>query len=130
MDAGVAYDERLVLAGDFRADSGHALTRQLLKRRRRPTAVLCGNDRMALGAFLALKEAGVRIPDDVSVVGYDDQEDLAPEIHPPLTTIRLPYYEMGRWAAEQLLAGSVESLPSRTYAACAPVTRASVGPPP
>jgi LacI family transcriptional regulator len=128
--SGIQFDERLVLRGNFRADSGYDLTRRLLTRRRRPTALFCGNDRMALGAYLAIKEAGLRVPDDVSVVGYDDQEDIAPEIHPPLTTVQLPYYAMGRWAADQLLSGAVESLPPRTYAPCPPVKRGSVGPPP
>jgi LacI family transcriptional regulator len=128
--AGIDYDDRLVLTGNFGADSGYDLTRRLLARKRRPTAIFCGNDRMALGAYLALKEAGVRVPKDMSVVGYDDQEDLAPEVRPPLTTIRLPYYEMGRWAADQLLAGAVGHLPPRTYAECPPISRASVGPPP
>jgi LacI family transcriptional regulator len=128
--AGVPFDERLVRAGNFKADSGYELTTEMLRARTRPTAILCGNDRMALGAYLALKEHGVRVPDDMSVVGYDDQEDLAPEIEPPLTTVHLPYYVMGHWAAEQLLRGSIDDLPPRTYADCPPVLRASVGPPP
>jgi LacI family transcriptional regulator len=128
--AGVDADDGLILEGNFRADSGYELARRLLRRRRRPTAIFCGNDRMALGAYLALKEAGLRIPQDVSVLGYDDQEDLAPEVHPALSTVRLPYYEMGRWAAEQLLIGSVADLPPRTYAACPAVIRSSVGAPP
>jgi LacI family transcriptional regulator len=128
--AGVVFDERFVRAGNFKADSGYELTNQLLRERDRPTAILCGNDRMALGAYLALKEQGVRVPEDVSVVGYDDQEDLAPEIQPPLTTVGIPYYAMGHWAAEQLLHGRIDELPPRTYADCPLVVRASVGPPP
>jgi LacI family transcriptional regulator len=127
--AGIAYDDRLVLSGNYRADSGYELTRRLLARRGRPTAIFCGNDLMALGAYLALKEAGLRVPENMSVVGYDDQEDLAADVNPALTTVRLPYYEMGRWAAEQLLSGTVDGLPPRTYTACPLVSRASVGPP-
>ena len=127
--AGTPFDDSLVLAGNYRADSGHALTRRLLAMRRRPTAIVCGNDLMALGAYLALKEAGLRIPEDVSVVGYDDQEDLAADLQPALSTIRLPYYEMGHRAAEHVFAGTVDELPARTYAACPIVRRASVGPP-
>ena len=98
--------------GNFRADSGYQLTRQVLAGSRsagsrlagspRPTALLCGNDRMAYGAYLALGEAGLRIPEDMSVMGYDDQADLAVDLHPALSTVRLPYYAMGSWAAEQL----------------------------
>ena len=128
--AGVALDDTLVRSGNFKADSGYELACGLLTVRERPTAILCGNDRMALGAYLALKEHGVRIPDDVSIVGYDDQEDLAPEVHPSLTTVHLPYYIMGNWAAEQILDHRVGELPSRTYAGCPVVARRSVGPPP
>ena len=119
-----------MLEGNFRADSGYDLTRRLLKRRRRPTAIVCGNDLMALGAFFAIGEHGLRIPDDVSVVGYDDLEDVAAHMQPALSTIRLPYYEMGRLAAEHLLGGTAASLPRRTLVPCPPVPRASVGPPP
>jgi LacI family transcriptional regulator len=127
--AGAPFDQRLVRPGNFKADSGHALTKALWGEGHRPTAILYGNDRMALGGYLALKELGVRIPEDVSVVGYDDQEDLAPEIHPPLTTVRLPYYSMGLWAADQLLHGRIGDLPPRTQADCPLVVRESVAPP-
>lgn len=122
----IAYDERLVSYGNYRADSGYELTRQLLGERRRPTAILCGNDLMAVGAYFALKEAGLRIPEDMSVVGYDDQENLAADLSPPLSTVRLPYYDMGYWASERILAGTVSELPTRTYATCPIVSRASV----
>jgi LacI family transcriptional regulator len=62
---------------------------------------------MAYGAYLALGEAGLRIPRDMSVMGYDDQADLAADLHPALSTVRLPYYEMGSWAAEQLFPRSL-----------------------
>jgi LacI family transcriptional regulator len=127
-DAGIAYDDELVLAGNFRADSGYELTGRLLAGRTRPTAIVCGNDLMALGAYLALKESGLRIPDDISVVGYDDQEDLAADLRPALSTVRLPYYEMGRQAVEHIFAGTVGELPPRTYTPCPIVPRASVGP--
>jgi LacI family transcriptional regulator len=127
--AGAPLDPELLLFGTFRTDSGYALMRELLEREHVPTAVFCGNDRMALGAYLAITEAGLRIPGDVSVVGYDDQEELAGEVHPGLTTIGLPFYEMGRWAVEHVLAGDVDTLPARTYVTCPPVLRDSVAPP-
>ena len=64
-------------------------------------ASVCGNDRMALGVYFALLEQGLSIPGDVSVIGYDDQEELAAGMHPALTTIGLPDYEMGRLAVER-----------------------------
>jgi LacI family transcriptional regulator len=128
--AGIRDDSARLLEGNFRADSGHDLTRRLLARRRRPTAIVCGNDLMALGAYFAINEHGLRVPDDISVVGYDDLEDLASDIQPALSTIRIPYYEMGRMAAEHLLRGTVDALPRRTAVPCPVLARASVGPPP
>jgi LacI family transcriptional regulator len=124
--AGIDARRQPILPGNFRVDSGYALAQQVLTRQRRPTAMLCGNDRMALGAYLALLEAGLRVPENVSIMGYDDQECLAGEIHPPLSTVRLPYYEMGRWAAEQVFAGTLDRLPPRTYVPCPIVVRDSV----
>jgi LacI family transcriptional regulator len=106
-EAGVDPQSIRLEHGNFRADSGYELTRGVLAGPRRPTALLCGNDRMAYGAYLALGEAGLRIPRDMSVMGYDDQADLAADLHPALSTVRLPYYEMGSWAAEQLFPRSL-----------------------
>ena len=100
--AGVSPRDVPVLPGNFRADSGYDLAREVLRGRRRPTALLCGNDLMAVGAYFAVKEAGMRVPEDVSVVGYADQEDLAGDLRPALTTVRIPYYEMGAMAATAL----------------------------
>ena len=111
--AGVKAADAPVLAGNFRSDSGYDLAREVLQRSRPPTALVCGNDLMAVGAYFAVKEQGLRIPEDVSVVGYDDQEDVSSFLHPPLTTIRLPYYEMGARAAAALLDRS-PPMPRRT----------------
>jgi len=126
---GLSLDDQTILHGDYRIDSGYDLTQLLIAHGRLPSAILCGNDRMATGVYLALSEAGARVPDDVSVVGYDDQPQLADSLHPALSTVRIPYYQMGRWAAEQLLAGDVQMLPPRTYLRCPPVPRSSVSPP-
>ena len=67
-----------------------------------PTAIFCGNDLTAIGAIEALKQLGLRVPEDVSVMGYDDQE-IARHTHPPLTTVVLPNYELGQWAVTTLL---------------------------
>lgn len=63
----------------------------------------CFNDRVASGAYRTLRRRGLAVPDDVSVVGYDDQADVANALDPPLTTIALPHEAMGRWAVDRLL---------------------------
>jgi LacI family transcriptional regulator len=64
--------------------------------------VFCFNDRVAMGLYQAAAELGLRIPRDVSVVGFDNQEIIAGALRPGLTTVQLPHYEMGMWAVEQL----------------------------
>lgn len=127
--AGVRFDGELVKVGDYHTDSGYQLTRELLTSAQPPTAIFCGNDRMALGAYFAAAEVGLRIPDDLSIVGYDDQEELASALRPGLTSVLLPYQALGEWAVQQILGGAVTELPSRTYLPCPLVLRASVGPP-
>ncbi|WP_172669709.1 LacI family DNA-binding transcriptional regulator [Arsenicicoccus sp. oral taxon 190] len=125
---GVARGDVVVREGYYYVDSGHALARELLALpdATRPTAIACGNDRMALGVYLAAAEAGLRIPEDLSVVGYDDHEPVITQLRPQLTTVRLPLYDMGRLAAEALAHGSVGQLPQRTYLPCPAVPRDSV----
>ena len=128
--AGLASHEPTVLPGNYHADSGYELTQQLMRGTTRPTAIMCGNDRMAVGALLALLEMGVRVPQDVSVMGYDDQFQLAAEIRPALSTVRLPYDAMGRMAAEQLAAGGLAAPTGRTLVPCPVVLRDSTARPP
>ena len=80
----------------------------------RPTAVFCYNDRIAMGAYRAARTRGLRVPDDLSVVGFDDQEYIASELDPPLTTVRLPHREMGQLAIQLLLDGpdALDDLPA------------------
>lgn len=129
LEGGLRPEQQTVLEGNYQTDSGYELTRELLRKGPPPTALMYGNDRMAMGGLFALSEAGLSVPDDVSVVGYDDQEHLAAHLHPALSTVRLPYYQMGRWAAEQLLSGDLSSLPGRTYLAGPSVPRDSVAAP-
>jgi LacI family transcriptional regulator len=92
----------------------------------RATAMICLNDRVALGTYQALQEAGLRVPDDMSVVSFDDS-DLATWLRPNLTSIAIPHYELGRRAVERLLAGDHERGVERV---AMPVRhRASVGSP-
>lgn len=85
------------------AESGYRGTMQLLTRPSRPTALFCFNDRMAAGAYQALRELELLIPDDVAVIGFDNQVDVTTSLYPSLTSLQLPHYEMGQWAVEQLL---------------------------
>ena len=127
--AGRDPDRHPIYLGNYRIDSGYELTSQVMQARRPPTALLLGNDQMATGAYLALARLGMRIPDDVSVVGYDD-EPIAADLAPALTTVRIPFYEMGRIAAQHVLDGTVAQLPSRTFEPCTIIHRSSTNPPP
>ncbi len=94
----------------------------------RPTAVLCFNDQTAVSVLHALRRRGIRVPDDISLVGYDDLP-FAAVLSPPLTTIRQPGYELGRVAAEQLLAeGSPDHRHQGTRFPVELVVRASTSP--
>jgi LacI family transcriptional regulator len=84
---------------------GQNATAPLLELPEPPTAIFAYNDPLAQGVYQAVRAAGLRIPGDISVIGYDDQLHIAAALDPGLTTMRLPHYEMGRWAVEQLLGG-------------------------
>ena len=101
-DLGVTLEDSLVRFGDFRTSSGREGTRELLGLPSPPTALVTANNQMTLGALMAVKEMGLRIPHDVSVIGFDDPE-WAPLTAPPLTTLAQPTYEMGVEAAKLLL---------------------------
>lgn len=105
-EAGAPVDDGLVCFANYSADSGAAAMRDLLARggTRPPgfTALFCGNDTVAIGAMSALREAGVRVPDDVAVVGFDDVP-MAAHAAPPLTTIRSPLLPMAVAAAHLLV---------------------------
>ena len=101
-NAGIAFDPALVVPGDFTEASGLMAVNRLLESRLPFTAIFAANDQSAIGAALGLYRKNVRIPDDVSLVGFDD---LAPAKFsiPPLTTIRQSVYEMGSQAAAAML---------------------------
>lgn len=100
---GIPFDPALVCRGDWWQESGYAHTKQLMRLTNPPTAIFCGNDWMAMGAYDALKEIGLVIPNDVAIVGFDNRDVIAAHMRPPLTTIALPYYEMGQWAVRYLI---------------------------
>jgi LacI family transcriptional regulator len=100
--ADIAFDERLVRNGDWLPLRGYEAALELLSMDDPPTAIFCGNDLMAIGVMEAAAEKGLAVPEQLSVMGYDDQE-LARYTHPPLSTLVLPNYEMGQKAAELLI---------------------------
>ncbi len=111
--SGIAFSDRLVVEGSFDAASGHAAMAELLSRAS-PSAVFVASDVVAVGALRGLRDAGLHIPGDVSVVGFDDIP-LAEHFDPPLTTVRLPAFSLGEKAGQLLLeriAG--RPVPSRT----------------
>jgi DNA-binding LacI/PurR family transcriptional regulator len=125
---GLHFDPALIVRGDNRPQGGIRAMQQLLELSSRPTAVFCYNDATAIGAMWAARAAGLHIPQDLSVVGFDDI-DLAPFFEPPLTTVAQPKRAMGEMAVEMvldLLAGNpVEDcvLPSQL------IVRGSTAPP-
>ncbi|WP_425837891.1 LacI family DNA-binding transcriptional regulator [Microbacterium sp. PA5] len=132
-EAGIDVDPALHVRGETSAQGGREAADRLLDlpEAQRPTGIFCFNDRMAIGVYTAAHRRGLDIPRDLSVVGYDDQQLVAAELDPPLTTIALPHYEMGRWAMEVALgvrAEGDEDAPHRME--CPVIRRDSVGPPP
>jgi len=99
---GVEPAEELVLHGDFTRDSGHRLMREALEQKLDFTAVVAATDMVAAGALTALHEAGLSVPRDVSLAGYDDIP-FARDLHPALTTVHVPYEELGRLAVRTAL---------------------------
>jgi DNA-binding LacI/PurR family transcriptional regulator len=130
--AGIDPDAVPVLAGDYRISSGEKLAAELLDRpaHERPTALICANDLMAIGVLSFCRRTGLRIPEDVSVVGFDDLP-FASLLTPGLTTVRQPAREMGI-AATELLLGMVggEEPASPPPVAVTPMIRESTGPAP
>jgi LacI family transcriptional regulator len=96
-------EEPVILNADQSFAGGYQMARQLLAESRKVTAVFAANDVIAYGLIRAAMEAGLRIPDDLSVIGFDDLE-MSSILHPPLTTVHQPKYEVGRAAMEMLLA--------------------------
>ena len=99
----ILFDPQFVLAANSSASGGYDAVIELMGLPNPPTALFCYNDRMAMGAYDALRKLGRRIPEDVAVVGFDNQEIIAANLHPGLTTLQLPHYEMGAWAVDHLL---------------------------
>ncbi|MCP8883184.1 LacI family DNA-binding transcriptional regulator [Devosia sp. XJ19-1] len=125
----LAFDAALVKPGNWEPSSGFEMTMELMALPEPPDAIFCANDLMAMGCMEALKQLGRRIPEDVAVIGFDDRE-IARFLHPPLTTLVLPQYEMGQTAAELLLdsASGLEARTTRIKVECELIVRGSTRP--
>jgi LacI family transcriptional regulator len=130
-EAGVEPDDDLVVTDLSEASGGYRAGLALLDRAPRPTAIFCFNDRMAMGLYQAAAERGLRIPEDLSVVGFDNQELIADGLRPGLTTVALPHYEMGAWAVETLIRRleDPDIAPEQVLLRCPVVARGSVSTP-
>lgn len=102
VDAGLDPGTAQVVPGDFREASGYAAARRILARRPRPTAVFAANDNMAIGLLSALREAGLQVPGDVAVAGFDNQTTTR-YLNPPLTTVDVDTFALGREAVTLML---------------------------
>ncbi len=123
----IPFDENLVRSYPSESRGGYLGTLELMQSREPPTAIFCFSDFMAMGAYDALRALGLSIPDDVAVMGFDNQELIAAQLFPPLSTIQLPHYQMGKWAIEYLLEHTGESLlPVQHTIDCPYIERQSV----
>ncbi|WP_281972354.1 LacI family DNA-binding transcriptional regulator [Ruegeria faecimaris] len=120
-----------IIRGDFSLESGHEAARRILAMDERPTAVFCAADMVAFGLISGLVAGGLKVPGDISVVGFDDIE-MSGSYVPALTTIRQDRHQLGRRAAEVLLgqlANTGKALPMKSALPVELVTRASSAPP-
>ncbi|MCL6408953.1 transcriptional regulator, partial [Dickeya dadantii] len=102
VDNGIPCDDRLIAQGDWTHDSGYTAAKSLLQRTLTFSALVASNDDMAIGAAKALREHGLAIPQDVSLLGFDDLP-MASWFYPPLTTVHVPVAEMINYTLEKLL---------------------------
>jgi LacI family transcriptional regulator len=101
--AGIAWDPRLVRSGNLMRQAGTECVREWIENGDLPTAILAGNDDMALGVIDGLQAAKLRVPEDLSIAGFDDIP-TAGQVYPGLTTVRQPVFELGKQAAEMVMA--------------------------
>lgn len=127
--SGLAYDTDLVICNSSDARGGYDSTLALMQPADRPTALFYFNDRMAMGGYDALRKLGLSIPEDVAVVGFDNQDIISAALHPGLASIQLPHFEMGRWAIDYVLDDLNHARPQPVHALmpCPYVERESAG---
>ncbi len=100
--AGLPLEDKRIIEVEYSLDASAAAAKRLLAHDRKPTTIICGNDVLAAGAMIGIRELGLNVPNDVSVTGFDDIE-LSLVLDPPLTTIHVPHRRMGQSAAQLLL---------------------------
>lgn len=122
--AGVGYDPDLVLSVAPEQEGGYAATAQVVESG--ATAVFCHNDRVAMGVYDGLRERGLRIPEDVAVMGFDNQDVIAAHLRPTLSTVELPHYELGAAGVRMLLGVDPAPEDQPRLIVCPPVRRHSV----
>ncbi|NNF72962.1 MAG: substrate-binding domain-containing protein, partial [Rhodobacteraceae bacterium] len=129
-EAGLDQSALALIETQYGISTGSEAFREMMALSPRPTAVLCGNDVLAVGALRAAKEMGLSVPGDVSITGFDDIE-LAMLAEPALTTVHVPHREMGRRAASMLVQMvNGDTLPDSTRLDTDIRLRQSLGPPP
>ena len=124
-NAGIKPKAAWVAESDFTTSGGFQAAKGMFGKSDHPTAVLCANDLMAIGALSFFRSSGIRVPEDVSVVGCDDI-DVASSLHPPLTTVSQPIYELGETAAQLMLQYTTdETIPPNAILHAELITRES-----
>lgn len=130
-EAGISFDDKLVIEGDYHIDSGVEGTERLLRLKQRPTAIFCFNDDMGIGAINVLQVNDYRVPEDMSVIGFDDIL-YSTYVRPALTTVAQPVEQIGQLCAEKLIARlqGDNSPVKKTYVPHQLIIRESTGPAP
>lgn len=127
----LAVESELIMSGGWTHASGREQTHRLLDLANPPTAIFCYCDRMAVGAYEAVRERGLSVPKDLSIVGFDN-DSVAADLSPPLTTVQLPMEAMGRWSVSRLLDlahnAASETRRRKIKMECRLVSRASISP--
>lgn len=126
-EADIPFDPDLVLDVQPDQEGGYAAVPALL--RQGVSGVFCHNDRVAMGLYDGVREAGVAVPADLAVVGFDNQEVIAAHLRPPLSTVALPHYELGQAGVRVLLGLDEVGDGGRLTVACPPIPRGSVAGP-
>jgi LacI family transcriptional regulator len=129
--AGIVFDPKLVIEGDFTYESGGRAADELMGLEMPPTAIFGSNDREALGCLFRLAELGIKVPERVSVAGFDDIETTL-YVQPPLTTVHVPMYDIGVLGVKQFMRAlaQTETLEPIHHVPHSLVIRASTAPPP
>ena len=126
--AGQPTEDLKIIETPYGIEEGADAFKLLMQALEKPTAVFCGNDVLAVGALRQARDMGIRVPDDVSIIGFDDIE-LAQIAYPPLTTVHVPHREMGQRAAIALAAMVTDGVPLKSVELSThPVFRGTLGP--